>query len=835
LNFKKSKYLIKKSLIASLVIGACSASAADDRYIIKFKAGLDGDNTPFSLMSQNQRELRAQNNRLQIQDVGGVVKRSLVNRNTVAATLSRKQLARLQAKGVIETFEEDPRRSILEPVDVSSIVPLVESTPYGITMVQALDVSDANSGSRKVCITDTGYTPNHEDLRASTGSNISGDDNNGAGSDTGDWFEDGHGHGTHVAGTISAHGNNGIGVIGVNRSDQIGLHIVKVFNNSGLWGYGSDLVAAIDQCVAAGANVISMSLGGGAPSTAEENAFIDAHNAGVLSIAAAGNDGTASGGDPLSYPASYDIVMSVAAVDSNKNVASWSQKNSQVEIAAPGVLVNSTLPGNTYAEWSGTSMATPHVSGVAALVWSHFNDCSPDDIRDAMNSTAEDRGSAGKDESYGNGIVNAKDAYDQINGAGGCGGGGNIAPIASFTDSCTALDCDFDGSASSDSDGTIDSYSWEFGDGDVDSGANVSHTYTANGTYTVSLTVEDNEGLTDTISQDVTVPFVDLETFGNTIIFGSTSTASNRRAMPYTMPEDGIIKSISMYHQAGGDDVLLGVYNGEGTPSSLLAVTPSTAVSGTTGWQTISLTSDVTVAGGDTVWLAWVYESNPGIRYEVGTPGRYDAGVGWASGMPASYGSGSQSNFIYSVYANYEPTVVVPPNCDVDEGFESGDGGWTNDAASSCSTGSFVVGSPTEVSNGGVITQLAGANSGSNAFFSAVNSSAGVNDVDGGECIVNSPVYSVTQASDISVAYYHGQRDAGDDAGDFFDLEISVNGGSYTSMASFGDVTSNAVWSEANTTASAGDQVQFRVRVADGAATGDLVEAGIDDVSICAQ
>ena len=149
-------------------------------------------------------------------------------------------------------------------------------------MVQALDVSDANSGNRKVCITDTGYDGNHEDLRPYTGSNIDGDDNNGAGSDTGDWFEDGHGHGTHVAGTISAHGGNGVGVIGVNRSNQIGLHIVKVFNNSGRWGYGSDLVAAINQCVDAGANVISMSLGGGASSNAERNAFENAYDAGVL-------------------------------------------------------------------------------------------------------------------------------------------------------------------------------------------------------------------------------------------------------------------------------------------------------------------------------------------------------------------------------------------------------------------------------------------------------------------------------------------------------------------------------------------------------------------------
>lgn len=412
---------------------------------------------------------------------------------------------------------------------------------------------------------------------------------------------------------------------------------------------------------------------------------------------------------------------------------------------------------------------------------------------------------------------------------------GNQAPVAQFSTSSNDLTVTFTNTSSDDV--SIASYDWDFGDGSSSSSENPQHTYASAGTYTVTLTVTDGEGLTDDASQSVTVPFVQLETVGNTAIFGSSTTTANRRAMPYTMPEDGIIKSITMYHQGGSGDMLLGVYNdnGSGAPQLLLGSTVSTAVSGTTGWQTIQLTNDVTVASGDTIWLAWVYESNPGIFYESGTVGRYDAGVGWAGGMPANYGSGTQANFIYSIYANYEPTVVVPPACDVDEGFESGAGGWTNDSASSCSTGSFVVGSPTEVVNGGVTTQLAGAKSGNNAYFSAVNTSAGSNDVDGGECIVNSPVYSVTQASDVSVSYFHGQRDAGDDANDYFDLEISVNGGAYSSMASFGDVTNNAVWSEANTTVSAGDQVQFRVRVSDGSGPGDLIEAGIDDVKICAQ
>ena len=196
-------------------------------------------------------------------------------------------------------------------------------------------------------------------------------------------------------------------------------------------------------------------------------------------------------------------------------------------------------------------------------------------------------------------------------------------------------------------------------------------------------------------------------------------------------------------------------------------------------------------------------------------------------------GSGNDSRF--KNVRIYED-VPTGGTCAVDEDFQSGATGWTN--SGSCSTGSFVVGTPTSVVNGGVTTQLAGDHTtgSGNAFFSAVNTSAGSNDVDGGTCIVESPTYTVNDASDVSLWYFHGQRDAGDDSGDFFRLEISTNGGtSYTTLASFGDVTVNAAWTEATTTVAAGTSVKFRLQVADGTSGGDLIEAGLDDVSICPQ
>ncbi|MCP4548431.1 MAG: hypothetical protein GY835_18395 [bacterium] len=184
----------------------------------------------------------------------------------------------------------------------------------------------------------------------------------------------------------------------------------------------------------------------------------------------------------------------------------------------------------------------------------------------------------------------------------------------------------------------------------------------------------------------------------------------------------------------------------------------------------------------------------------------------------------------------YQCVRIYGTACEVNEGFESDAGGWTNSGSSTCTTGTFVRGTPTGVANTGVTTQVGGAQAGSNALFTAVNTSAGVNDVDGGECILESPVYDVATASEVSIWYFHGQRDAGDDpSGDYFHLEVSISGGPWTSLVSYGDQAVNAVWTKATTAAAAGDTVQFRVRVSDGPVFGDLVEAGVDSVSICEQ
>ena len=125
--------------------------------------------------------------------------------------------------------------------------------------------------------------------------------------------------------------------------------------------------------------------------------------------------------------------------------------------------------------------------------------------------------------------------------------------------------------------------------------------------------------------------------------------------MPFTMPESGTISSVTMYHEAGSGNMILSVYDGAGAPQNRLATSASTTVSGSAGWQTINLTGSAFVSGGSTVWLAWVYESNPGIAYTTGSPGRYQSSDTWSGGMPDPFGSGTQADYLYSIYAEYTP------------------------------------------------------------------------------------------------------------------------------------------------------------------------------------
>ncbi len=485
-----------------------SAAPGDVRVIVGFKAG------------------GAASGKAAIAAARGKVVQDMAEINATAAEVPSSELATLRKNAQIEFVEEDKKRFPFATSTPSTGTPylLGQLVPYGIGMVQADQLPDTYASNRTVCIIDSGIDLAHEDLN---GNRLTGNSNPG----TGNWFTDELHHGTHVAGTIAAINNAGVGVVGVNPGRQLNIHIVKVFS-ADEWTYTSTLIGAANKCGAAGANVISMSLGGGDPSIAEELAFAGLAKRGVLSIAAAGNDGN----NTQSYPAGYSSVMSIGALDENKQIAAFSQFTPKVELSAPGVSVLSTVPMNSgrtatlqvtdvvytpipmdgtpagtasgllanfglgtavdgamagkicliqrgsisfaakvtncqasggigavvynnvagdlngtlggtvtsipsvgvsdtvgavllqqvgqpavlqvnassYALFNGTSMATPHVSAVAALVWSYFPKCSASQIRSTLDKSAQDLGAPGRDPYYGYGLVQAKAAYDRI-------------------------------------------------------------------------------------------------------------------------------------------------------------------------------------------------------------------------------------------------------------------------------------------------------------------------------------------------------------------------------------------------------------------------------------
>jgi subtilisin family serine protease len=221
-------------------------------------------------------------------------------------------------------------------------------------------------------------------------------------------YQDGYGHGTHVAGTIGAADNN-IGVVGV--APEAEVFVVRVFGDDGRFR-ASGVVAAARECQKGGAHVINLSLGGKNSNSAEHEILKELFNDyGILSIAAAGNSASAM----FEYPASYDIVMSVAAVDSNSNRVGFSTYNNQVDVAAPGANILSLRAadsGTTYM--AGTSMAVPHVVGAAALLKSFKLDASPGEIRQAIELTAIDLGTPGRDDYFGRGLIDVEAAMNMI-------------------------------------------------------------------------------------------------------------------------------------------------------------------------------------------------------------------------------------------------------------------------------------------------------------------------------------------------------------------------------------------------------------------------------------
>lgn len=266
---------------------------------------------------------------------------------------------------------------------------------YAIPQTRLDDAWDLTRGSAtvKLCIVDTGLSRTHEDI----GHYVGGRDFVSSDSDP----EDANGHGTHVASIAAALADNARGIAG---AAQASLLVARALDADGS-GYMSHVASAMRWCADQGAAVVSMSLSGG-PSAVLHDAVEYAAARGALVVAAAGNDGC---DDCVGYPAAYPEVVAVGCTMSGGNLCSFSSRGPQVDIAAPGyaILGASATDDDGYVLMSGTSMSTPLVSGVAALVKSREPTLTASALRERLLSTARDRGATGADDAYGRGEVDA--------------------------------------------------------------------------------------------------------------------------------------------------------------------------------------------------------------------------------------------------------------------------------------------------------------------------------------------------------------------------------------------------------------------------------------------
>jgi subtilisin family serine protease len=282
-----------------------------------------------------------------------------------------------------------------------------QTIDWGVNVVQAPMLWGTVKGEGlKVAILDTGVDRNHPDLVANIKGGI-----NFTTADRDDW-QDRQGHGTHCAGIIGAV-DNGIGVIGV--APAVELYAVKVLGDNGSGGFEA-IVQGLDWCIANGIDIASMSLGAsGDPGTDLHDAIKRARAAGIIIVAASGNEATQCG-----WPAAYEECIAVGAVDAAFDKANFSNFGSEVDVAAPGVDIFSTYKDGQYAKLSGTSMATPIVSGCVAIVQCLCRKmgvkATPDKIVEMLSAKSVDLGTDGRDVNYGAGLINLYKLLAQHNG-----------------------------------------------------------------------------------------------------------------------------------------------------------------------------------------------------------------------------------------------------------------------------------------------------------------------------------------------------------------------------------------------------------------------------------
>jgi PKD repeat protein len=451
-----------------LSIGTASAQSDTERVIVGFK------NVPDKAL---------------IHAHGGKIAYEYSIIPAIACELPRKAIyALMKNRNLIAYIEPDAKAWALGETMDWGVNRIGADLVWDIDGNLILDAGAPAGAGVKVAVIDTGIDYTHPDLNVAGGDSFV--------DYTTDYMDD-HSHGTHVAGTIAALDND-IGVIGV--APEANLYAVKVLDSSGSGSY-SDIIAGIDWAVSNDMDIISMSLGGSTDYIYLQQACDNAYNKGVLVIAAAGNSGSYDGtGDTVLYPARYDSVMAVAATDHYDERASFSSTGPAVEISAPGTYIYSTYPGGTYSYKSGTSMACPHISGIAALMISGNPDISNTEVRTILQQTTED---LGLDPTWqGFGLARADRAVSDSGETGPVAP--PLVPVAQFSAAPLTGEAPLPVTFTDASVNAVELH-WDFGDGSVSELKNPTHTYQTAGTFTATLSVTAGDGSVDTATSTVTV------------------------------------------------------------------------------------------------------------------------------------------------------------------------------------------------------------------------------------------------------------------------------------------------------------------------------------------
>ncbi|MBI5079416.1 S8 family peptidase [Candidatus Wolfebacteria bacterium] len=389
----KNKFVVLTNSLAigvilSLIGTALISQAAPEqmeRKIVVFKSGVD-ESAKEALIKKFGGE--------KIKDLNLIKGKAVrLTANSERALAKNSDVLRIDDDVIVEALV---RKESVQPLEV---------LPWGIDRIDAEKVwpSGNTADPVKLAIIDTGIDVKHPDLKDNLKGGFSAVGYTSS-------YNDDNGHGTHVAGIAGAIDNE-IGVIGA--SPQIDLYAVKVLDRRGS-GYLSDVIEGLDWAIANGMQVVNMSLGTSADVLSFHEAVQRVNAAGIVQVAAAGNSGGA-----VNYPAAYPEVIAVSATDSSNNIASWSSRGPEVDLAAPGVNIYSTYKGQTYKTLSGTSMASPHVAGAAALVLNSAIGSydlngngiwDPIEVQNKLQDKAVDLGSFGFDNLYGWGLVNAFNA-----------------------------------------------------------------------------------------------------------------------------------------------------------------------------------------------------------------------------------------------------------------------------------------------------------------------------------------------------------------------------------------------------------------------------------------